>query len=133
MGTSTLQLQQALYSLLSTDTLLLTLTTAVYDQVPEDAAFPYIVIGDVSEVPLDSFAKMGRVATLTLSILSTAFGFKEALLIADRLDALVNRAVFAFTTYASVYSLYKSLNATRMGDGITRKVDMKYDVFAETL
>jgi len=131
MGTATQQLQQAVYAVLSTDSALLTLVSSIYDEVPENKSFPYLVIGDVTETPMDTFARKGRIAVITVSIYSMQKGFKESLLIADRVDTLLNRNSFPLNTYDTVYTMYKMLSTQRMGDGLTRKVDIKYDVFAE--
>lgn len=131
MGTATQQLQQALYTVLSTDATLLALVPRIYDDVPEDTAFPYILLGDVSETPMDTFAKKGRIATATVSIFSMQKGFKESLTIANRIDELLNRNSFPLSTYSTVYTMYKMLSTQRLSDGLTRKVDIKYDVYAE--
>ena len=39
-------LQQAIYGVLSVDTGLAALGASVYDHVPQNAAFPYVVIGE---------------------------------------------------------------------------------------
>jgi len=131
LGTATQQIQQAVYGVLSTDAALLALVPGMYDEVPENRTFPYLVLGDATETPLDTFARKGRIATITVSIYSMQKGFKESLTIADRVDVLLNRNSFNLSTYDTVYTMYKMLSTQRMGDGLTRKVDIKYDVFAE--
>lgn len=131
MGSITAQLQADLWGLLEGDSTLSALITGVFDEVPENQAFPYVTLGEVNETPRDTFPKKGRVATPLFTIFSQAKGFKEALTIANQIDVLVNRFPFTYAGYSHVSSMFTSLSATRLPDGLTRKVDIRYNVFAE--
>lgn len=131
MGTAVAELQTCLYSRLIDDTDLMGQVVGVFDAVPERQSFPYVVVGDAREVPQDTFPAFGRVATLTITIYSMYAGFREAFLIADRIDNLVNRYAFPLNQYVSVYSMYRQLVTGRQSDGLTRTVTMTYDVFVE--
>lgn len=74
----------------------------VYDEVPGDAAFPYVTVGDVVEVPDDAHDRQGLTATLTLHIWSRYRGYAEALMILGHLDRLFDRQPLAVDGFTDV-------------------------------
>lgn len=53
------------------------ISTPVYDDVPQDSAFPYVVIGDDTSIPFDDDCGSGFESTLTLHVWSTHKGRQE--------------------------------------------------------
>jgi len=66
------EVQKAIYDKL-TDTLL----TPVYDDVPQNGSFPYIVIGEDTSLSWDTDDSKGTESTLTLHVWSRKRGRKE--------------------------------------------------------
>ena len=50
----------------------------IYDDVPKNAAFPYIVIGEDTHIPFDTDDSLGSESTVTIHVWSRYRGKKEA-------------------------------------------------------
>lgn len=124
-------LQQAVYSRLAGDSALTgTLGAAVYDDVPDAASFPYVVIGDVTEGPNDTMGTTGRDVTLTLHIWSQYEGNKEVHRIANRVDELLDRWQPTVSGWSTTVVLQEFYETFRDPDGITRHGIARYRVHA---
>lgn len=66
-------LHQAVFERLSDE-----LSTPVYDDVPRNAAFPYVVVGEDTHVPFDTDDSLGSESTVTIHVWSRYRGKKEA-------------------------------------------------------
>lgn len=66
-------LHQAVFERLSDE-----LSTPVYDDVPRNAAFPYVVVGEDTHVPFDTDDSLGSESTITIHVWSRYRGKKEA-------------------------------------------------------
>ena len=53
------------------------LTQAVYDDVPQNAAFPYVVVGDDTSIAFDDDCGNGLESTITIHVWSIYSGRKE--------------------------------------------------------
>lgn len=101
-----LPLQAALSARLTGDAPLMARVTAVYDgQAPQSTpespvVLPYVVIGEPTEVPQRPLERAGWSATLTLHVWSNYPGRREALEIADLMDAAL-AAPLALTGHTS--------------------------------
>ncbi|WP_238698072.1 DUF3168 domain-containing protein [Streptomyces sp. E5N91] len=82
--------QRALYSALSEDATLTALITGVYDFVPEPSPFPYIAIGEATEVPDNAHGRFGRQTVVTLHVWTRARGHTVGLAIGARVTALLD-------------------------------------------
>lgn len=91
MAVSALALQTAIYDKLTADSALMAKVSGVYDEVPENAIFPYIRVGQVFEVNEDSHSNQGLRSKPTLQIWSAYRGFKEALEILTEVDRVLDR------------------------------------------
>lgn len=60
------ELQKAVFKRLNEDSQLMSLVTAVYDFVPEEAEFPYVSIGEQTDVPFNTKFTVGENRTLVL-------------------------------------------------------------------
>lgn len=83
-------LQKALYSALD-----LALTTPIFDHVPPDQSFPFVVIGPFQWANADTFTEQNSVVDVTLTIFSTYPGKMEVLNIADQIEAAVRNTSLA--------------------------------------
>lgn len=107
-------IQAAIYQALST------LSYPVYDDVPQGAAFPYIVIGDDTSIPFDDDCNVGAESTITIHVWSTCPGRKEVKQITD---SVYNRLHRQNLPIAGGYTI--TLNAEHQDsfldpDGVTR-------------
>src|SRR5690625_7353715 len=75
-------IQTAIYQALST------LSYPVYDDVPQGAAFPYIVIGDDTSIPFDDDCNVGAESTITIHVWSIYSGRLE---VKQIMNAVYNR------------------------------------------
>lgn len=122
-------LQQAIYSRLSGDAALTTtLGAAVYDDVPDSAAFPYVAIGDVTETPRDTMGTTGRDTTVTVHTWSQYEGSKEVKQIQNRVDELLDRWSPTVAGWNSVHMQQEFFETFRDPDGITRHGVSRYRV-----
>jgi hypothetical protein len=133
MSTALAGVQQAIFALLSNDVTLTLANIHIYDEVPEDATFPYIVIGDASETPMDTFGRKGRRPAITLELYSQYFGFKEILTLIERVEQLLNRANLTIAKFDEVYCMITHVQVERESDGLTRKAIMQFDLYAEEI
>jgi hypothetical protein len=107
-------IQAAIYQALST------LSYPVYDDVPQNAEFPYIVIGDDTSIPFDDDCNVGAESTITIHVWSTYPGRKE---VKQIMDSVYNRLHRQNLPIAGGYSI--TLNAEYQDsfldpDGTTR-------------
>ena len=128
-GSPAWPLQQAIYTRLSGDTTLVTtLGAAVYDDVPDSAAFPYVSIGDITEGPNDRMGKTGRDLTVTVHIWSQYEGMKQTKEIQNRVDALLDRWAPTVTGWSAVRMLQEFFETFRDPDGLTRHGVSRYRI-----
>lgn len=85
-------LQAALYAALNG-----TITGGVYDQVPPGAAYPYTVIGHLTEEPDDLHDGEGSEITGTLHVWSAAPGTAEVNGILKEIDVVLHRGTLVIT------------------------------------
>lgn len=120
-GSPTWPLQQSVYTRLSGDTeLVTTLGAAVYDHVPDSAAFPYVALGDVTEGFADNMGRTGRNLTITVHIWSQYAGMKQVKQIADRVDDLLDRWTPTVAGWSATEMLHEFFETMRDPDGVTR-------------
>jgi hypothetical protein len=111
----------------------------VYDEVPENATFPYVVLNDqTTEKVDDTFDGQSVQGTFTIDIWSRQLSWQESLAILGRLNALLHRQTQATLPLpGGVWSLigirYDNMVQARDPDGISRHVQVRYQYWAEEL
>jgi hypothetical protein len=85
-----LPVQAAVYGALTADAELKAQVSGVFDYVPEDQAYPYVVIGESVETPDNRHGAFGRQTVLTLHVWSQYRGYSEALAIGARVMAVLD-------------------------------------------
>ncbi|MCI4045133.1 DUF3168 domain-containing protein [Streptomyces sp. TRM75563] len=85
-----LGVQGAIWSLLSTDPELADMPAAVYDYVPEDVPYPFVVIGEAIETPDNRHGGFGRETVPTLHVWDQYRGYARVLRIGDRITELLD-------------------------------------------
>ncbi|MCH9020379.1 MAG: DUF3168 domain-containing protein [Proteobacteria bacterium] len=74
---SSWELQQAIYGALTGDSTLMALITGVHDHVPQEAAFPYVTIGESTARAWGAAGVSGIETTLVMHVWSRQRGHKE--------------------------------------------------------
>lgn len=92
----------------SDSTLTSTLGASVYQRVPENASFPYVVVGKATEVPDETFGDEGREITLTAHCWSDLPDDDICEKVANRVTILLNRATFSLSGFNLTYCLLES-------------------------
>ncbi|MFJ3705029.1 MULTISPECIES: DUF3168 domain-containing protein [unclassified Streptomyces] len=85
-----LPIQRAIFAVLTADEVLTDAIAAVHDYLPEQAAYPFVVIGEAIETPDNSHDRYGRQTVVTLHVWTQARGHTEGLTIAKRVTALLD-------------------------------------------
>lgn len=119
MSLSLYQVQQGIYSKLRGDGVLMGMVQGVYDVVPKQVAFPYLVIGDGIERTLAASEIDGLRCEMVIELFSRAKGRKEALLILDRIYALLHRQVVTVDGVPSLVVRIARAETEMMIDGVT--------------
>lgn len=82
---------QTMYSLLTQSTSLMAKIEGVYDEPPQDAIGPYIIIGQLQALPGRILADVERKWFIELYIWSSYNGRKEVVEISDEIENLLPR------------------------------------------
>jgi hypothetical protein len=93
---------------------------AVYDDVPTNAEYPYVALGEDTHIPFDTDDSLGAESTLTIHVWSRYRGKKEA----KDIQALVYAALTRQALYVEDHDLitieFEYSDVTLDPDGITR-------------
>lgn len=119
MSLSLYQLQQGIYTKLKGDGVLMGMVQGVYDVVPKQVAFPYLVIGDGTQRSLAASAIDGVRCDMVIELFSRAKGRKEVLLIMDRIYALLHRQVLTVDGTPSLVLRIQRAETEMLVDGVT--------------
>jgi hypothetical protein len=87
-ATALLAVQATLYATL--DVPAVTALAPVFDLVPQGQGYPYIEIGELEEVPSNTFRKNGREVHASIHVFSDSPGYKEAESIIEQLNILLD-------------------------------------------
>lgn len=92
MELASMALQPVLYTTLAHDRMLeLMVKKQVFDgQATSTATLPYVVLGELEELPADLLTQQGREVAVTLHVFSKHRGNQEASAIASRIVQLLN-------------------------------------------
>lgn len=123
--------QQGLYAVLAGDAALGALVQGVFDRVPEGQAYPYVEIGEATEVPFRTLGRAGSDATITLHVWSRAGGFRETKQILSRLHELLDGKQLVAGMRSTVLMLLDDTRTLRDSDGLTRHGIARYRVVTQ--
>lgn len=130
-------IQKAIYARLSADATLTSLgVLGVFDAVPHKQATPYIVIGDGTEIPFDTFGKGGHDDTVAIYTYTggdeSAEGFKPGLDIASRIATLLEDTALTIESHGtSVMCDCEFTQTLREEDGVERQVLQRFRVVCQ--
>jgi hypothetical protein len=85
-----LQLQTAIYNRLNGDGMLMAMVGEICDQIPEQANYPLLVIGDSAQDNIAADKQLGDICRINLNVYSNDSGRKQALQILDRAYGLLH-------------------------------------------
>lgn len=123
-------LQTAVYARLIGDATLVALVQKIGDNIPDEQAYPYIVIGEETEAPEDTMGRTGRNLTITLHVWSQYPGMKEVKEIMSRIDDLLDRWTPTVTGWNATEMLHDFADTLRDPDGKTRHGVVSYRIHA---
>lgn len=98
--------QVGLYELLSGDVTLAALAD-VYDDIPEGAAKPYVVIGEITAVEDSAHGSPGRATDTTLHTWTEALSFRPGNQIAARVVALLAKQHVALDALVDGHAVWR--------------------------
>jgi hypothetical protein len=131
MSTATFEVQKSIYGVLTTDTPLWDLgVTGIYDDVPDNARYPYVAIGQVTETDKpNTQLTVGRELTLTFHIWSRAKGFYECDQIAGRIITILeDEELIGMPSWDWTMTYYEMYQTMRDPDGLTRHGILRFRV-----
>jgi len=102
-----LPVQGAMDARLRGDAELMSMIKGLYDYVPEDCEYPFVVTGDVIETPDNRLASFGRQTVVTLHVWSQYRGYAQALRIGARITALLDHQPLTVPGLAHVVTRYE--------------------------
>lgn len=124
-----LPVQGAMYARIRADaTLNAAIGGRVYDEVPEGAVYPYVVIGDGVETPDNEVAAFASRVAATLHVWSAYRGFRQALDIADHLIRVFDRQPLAVPGRDLVAVRHEQTITLRDPDSDVRHVVVRFAV-----
>ena len=97
-----IEVQQALYNKLNGDGVLMGMLSGVYDAVPQKTALPYVVIGDGQTRMVDAQGLNITDLSLQLDVWTDVGGRKNALVIMNRLFALLHLGTLSISGFEQV-------------------------------
>ncbi len=132
MGKTALdEIQAAIFGILKNDATLMGLVTGVYDDAPQNTVYPYIVIGESTEVRFDMFSHAGNDTTFTLHVWSQYPGYKECYQISNQVNKTLDKAALAPTGNSLISCDYEGSSAVRDPDGVTRHLISNYRIMVQ--
>jgi hypothetical protein len=125
-------LQQALYGALLSDAGVAALVAErIFDDVPRDAALPYIVIGADTQSDWSTATESGSVHSLVLDVWSRAAGHHEVKQICDAVRAALDGAALAVSGFHLVDLRFESARTARQSDGRTYRAMLNFRAVLE--
>lgn len=125
------ELQKALYAKLSADSALSALIIGVYDAVPANTNFPYVVMGEALARDWSSTTTSGAAYSAALRVFSRDGGRKQALAIMERLYALLHMQTLSVSGHTAVSVRYESSETRLEDDGITYQGIMRMRILLQ--
>lgn len=122
-------LQTAIYDLLTGDSALTAIVTGVFEHVPGNQNYPYVVIGDFLSTEFRTHSRDGEQVIATLHIYDEAEGFKVSQSILDRLHTLLGDIDdLVVAGFDFIASWFLGSQTFREPDGLTRHIAVQYRI-----
>lgn len=126
--------QSGVYACLAADTALGALLPAgggVFDHVPPQTPFPYVVIGETAARPLDAQGAAGHDVTLAIHVYSRGTGMKELRQVMTAVYEAMHVADFAVPGQTLALCRCQSSETALEGDGMTRHGVLRFQIITE--
>ena len=123
-----LQIQKAIYGVLDS-----TLSVPVYDHVPQDTKYPYVVVGDDTSVPWDTDDSTGTEATVTIHAWSQYRGRAEVKALLEQIYGALHRQDIAIEDVHVIESVAEFQQTIVESDGLTRHGIIRFRVTVDDL
>jgi Protein of unknown function (DUF3168) len=124
--------QAAIFTVLSNDQALVALGAKVYDDIPDSPPYPYIAIGDGTEILWDTHEHDGRELTQTLDVWSDAKGYAAPEAILDVMNRLLHHQVLPLVGATWIHSLCEFAQPLRDPDlPRLRHIPARYRVWVQ--
>lgn len=120
MANAELEVQRTIYQTLSGDTTLGNDITGVFDHVPQNQAFAYVVVGDDTAIQWDTDDANGFEMTVTLHTWTRYEGREQCKRIMGRIYELLQAQPLAVSGYTTVYVFFEYSETLLDADGLTR-------------
>lgn len=125
------ELQKAVYAQLSGDATLLALVNGIFDFVPQDTDFPYIIIKNPRVSDWSTKTTQGAKVDFEVEIFTRERGSKSCFEIIDRIDELLDDASLTVTGHTLVDLQTGSAQVTQQRDGLTYHGILRFNTTLE--
>ncbi|MFC7846125.1 DUF3168 domain-containing protein [Streptomyces sp. NPDC057382] len=122
-------LQLAVVTKLRAHAPLMALVSGVYDDVPEQAAHPYVSLGSITENVDDAHNQRGLEASVVLHVWSKYRGYKQAADILVELDTALDRRPLTVAGFRDVSIAHQQHTEVRDPDPDIRHINVSYRVW----
>lgn len=99
--------------------------------VPQNQAFPYVVLGDAQEIPKNAFARRGYIVNAKIHIWSQQRGDFEASPILERVNQLIDQQPLSLSTHTHVYTMYEGTSWISNDNIPYMHLTAKYQVYTQ--
>lgn len=123
---STFNIQAAIYTALSGN-----ITPAVYDHVPEDSTFPYVVIGEDLANEFDTDTEQGYETLITFHIWSRYRGKKEIKDTDKEIYDMLHRQDLTISGQYTINLMWENSETILDADGLTYHGIVEYRLISE--
>jgi Protein of unknown function (DUF3168) len=131
---SSFALQQAIYAALAAGADLQALIGTpprLFDYVPRDSAFPYVVLGDGNESDCSTATETGTEHAIQIDVWSRATGHKEAKQIAEAVRATLHNASLTVSDATLIDIRHLATAFARQPDGQTLRAALRFRAVTE--
>ena len=126
MSIGQFQLQQAIFSALNVSAVTSDLSCGVFDDVPQNASYPYIALGEETAVDFSVKDIQGGDFTVNIHVWSQYKGSKETKQIMDKIHDLLHNINLTVTGFNLINLRFEFSDIMRDPDGITRHGVMRF-------
>ncbi|MBV9571446.1 MAG: DUF3168 domain-containing protein [Alphaproteobacteria bacterium] len=125
-------LQQAIFAALSASSELQALIgTCLFDFVPRESVFPYVVLGDGGESDWSTATETGSEHAVQIDVWSRSAGHEEAKQIAEIVRATLHNAVLAISGATLIDIRHLATGFSREPDGQTFRARLTFRAVTE--
>lgn len=124
-------LQKAVYATLSEDSTLMGVLSGVHDLPPQDAVFPYALVGDAQSRDASTATTKGMEFNFILRFMTREAGRKQATWLMERAHALLHGQNISVEGQALIYLRCESGDITLDNDGITHTGSLRFRALLE--